>query len=194
MNFECGNEEELRQIWQSQSPQQISEEVQRTMQFVESKTRSFDRTIYWRNAREYVAAAIVCPLFGFWAYHAQGSLEKAGLAIISVSALWIIGFMLWKQRPGLEPDPLLALNTYQESLLAKYDRQASLLRTAGLWYVLPLTAGSVVARYGADNQRITWHLFAMIGFGVVLWLANYYAAKKIVSDRNGLEQMMRSGQ
>ena len=190
MNFNSRQDEELRQLWQSQESQNLSEEVQRIMELVEVKAKTFKRTIFWRNVREYVAAAIVMPLFAVWAYHAQGLLQKAGLALISVSALWIVVFMWWRQRSLSEPDPERAPKEYQKALLAKYDRQISLLRTAGLWYVLPFTAGLLIAHYGGHRGRASWYPLVIVAFGVMIWLLNLSAAKKLKGERKNIEQIL----
>ena len=63
------------------------------MELVETRASTFERTIFRRNIREYVAAAIGAVVFALSAFNAATFLERVGYAMVSAGGLWVILFM-----------------------------------------------------------------------------------------------------
>jgi hypothetical protein len=187
--------DELCRLWQQlDRPQSGKQEVLKVMELVESRARSFDRTILWRNIREYVAAAIGTVIFALFAANAGSRLEQAGYALVSASCLWIILFLWLMQRSRQTPIPESSGAFYTRALLAKYDRQILLTRTAWAWYVLPPITGLVIAALGYDHAPVLGYIMAgfFLVFGAVLAVVNWQAANKIAAEKRDLEQLLDS--
>ena len=97
--------------------------------------RRFDRSVSWRNLREYAAALAVVG-FGVWRFMAGDDRLQAG-AIVCGAAF--VAAYLWFQHRRLPClDPTATARDYQAALLARVDRQIALLGGVRYWYLLPL--------------------------------------------------------
>jgi hypothetical protein len=187
--------DELCRLWQKlERPQSGKQEVLHVMELVESRARNFDRSILWRNVREYVAAAIGTVIFAFFAANAGNRLEQVGYALVSASGLWTILFLWLMQRSRQAPVPESSGEIYTKALLAKYDRQILLTRTAWAWYVLPPITGLVIAALGYEHAPVLGYIMAafFVISGVVLAGVNWHAANKIAIEKRDLVQLLNS--
>ncbi len=78
-------QDELRNAWQNQPGEKITvslEEIRR-------RAGKFQRRIWWRNAREYVAVAIVVLIFGFYLKWYPNPVARAGSVMIIAGALYV---------------------------------------------------------------------------------------------------------
>ncbi|MBK5295435.1 MAG: hypothetical protein JJE04_27630 [Acidobacteriia bacterium] len=162
------------------------------MELVETRARRFERTIFWRNVREYVAAAIVAVVFALLASNVKTPLERVGYATVSAGALWVILFAWLMQRSRQAPLPESPGEAYKKALLAKYDRQILLTRTAWAWYVLPTTTGLVVASLGHDYAPAFGFVMAgfMLAVGVAIAILNWNAAKTLAAEKRELQRLL----
>lgn len=190
------HDDDLRRLWQQQplpNPESNQVEARKLMAQVEARAKKFERTIFWRNVREYVAGGIGAAIFAMMAAKSQTRLEFAGNAIVSASALWIVLYMWLRQRWLRKPLPESDGEFYRHSLLAQYDRQISLLRTAWAWYALPITAGLVISVLGNNHSPLTPTLImagVMVAAGVFIAIINWAAAGKLSEERRDLERML----
>jgi hypothetical protein len=132
--------DDLEQLWKTQpvDPAVKGEEMR---QIILKKTEKFDRTIWWRNIRETVAAAVLAAMgaYGAWAQH--DAFGRASSVILVAASLWIIYYMWRHGTEPPDPNPDQTLEGYQRALVLKYDHQIRLLRNVKLWYLAPLYAG-----------------------------------------------------
>lgn len=188
--------DELCRLWQSLDRPLLEKEKHTIMELVETRAKAFDRSIHNRNLREYLAASIMAVLFAFFAWNAPIPLLRIGFAIISVSCAWIVAFMWWMQRSGHAPLPESSGEVFKKELLAKYDRQILLTRTAWAWYVLPPTTGLVVVTLANDHSPRSF-TFAMAAFMIIVGLAvailNWRAASKLATEKRDLQRMLEGG-
>jgi len=206
------NDDPVCRLWQS-TPAGTERDTAQMIKAIQEKARTFQRTIFWRDAREIGAAAVMVPGAVIMAIRARpASLVSAGFLLMAVSCLFIAGW-LWRSRRGVSrPAPEDSVAAYGRSLLANYDRQIALLRTAKYWYVLPLYASmltiyaGVVARSAAQLGRLRaqaparWFtgvallavefvlLTGVMGF--VWWLNERHAVRKLTAERESLEVML----
>jgi hypothetical protein len=188
--------DELRRIWQALDRPKSDREVQEIMRLVETRAKKFERKIFWRNAGEYIAGAMVTGMFALFAYHGTTTLERVGHSIVSASGLWIILFMWLMQKSGPEALPESPGEVYKKALLVKYDRQILLTRTAWAWYVLPPFTGVVIAIFGHSHSSAFSFALAsfMVAFGVAVALLNRHAAKKIATEKHDLERLLEAAE
>ncbi len=192
MSTSLERNDELYRLWQRLEPPSSDKEVRGIMELVERRKREFERIIYWRNVREYAACIIVAVTFAVFAWNARTPLQQIGHSIVSLSALWITGFLWLMQRSRQAPLPESSGKAYEEALLVKYERQILLTRTAWAWYVLPLTIGLLISSLGADHATVLG--LAMTGFmlaaGAGIALLNWKASAKLAAEKRELEQLL----
>jgi hypothetical protein len=158
-------------------------------QIILKKTEKFDRTIWWRNIRETVAAAVLAAMgaYGAWAQH--DAFGRASSVILVAASLWIIYYMWRHGTEPPDPNPDQTLEGYQRALVLKYDHQIRLLRNVKLWYLAPLYAALLTASMGTFKERavrgaLTWldglvPLFYTLLFAGIWWLNEVYGVRKL---------------
>lgn len=101
-------------------------------------------------------------------------------------------FMWSMQRSRPAPLPESSGEDYKKTLLARYDRQILLVRTAWAWYVLPLTTGLVVSSLGYDHAPEFGFVMAgiMLTFGIGIAILNWKAATKLVAEKRELQRLV----
>lgn len=206
------NEDPVCRLWQS-TPAGAERDTTQMLEAIQNKARAFQRTIFWRDAREIGASAVMVPIFAYVAIQARPCpLMSAGFILMAVSCLFIAGWLWRSRRGGPQPAPEDSVAAYGRALLAGYDRQIALLRTAKYWYVLPLYASAltafagVIAMSAAPLGRLReqaperWLLgvgflagvfvllTALMGF--VWWLNEGYAVRKLAAERESLAAMV----
>jgi hypothetical protein len=206
------NDDPVCGLWQS-APAGVERDATQMLDAIRKKARAFERTIFWRDAREIGTALLMVPVFVYVAIQARSNpLMSAGLALTAVSCLFIAGRLWWSRRGNPQPTPEESVAAYGSALLAGYDRQIALLRTAKYWYVLPLYAGmlaiyaGVIAQSAAPLARLQeqaperWLLgvgFLAVVFmlmtalmGLVWWLNERYTVRKLAAARDSLAAML----
>ncbi len=182
--------DELRDLWLSKSQREsgqcesnptLIEEGEKMLTIVIENTRNFDRRIAVRNAIECSSALAVTVLFAWFAWRAPSLLERIGMAMVSVSGVWI-GFYLLRFGSGPEAlDPGVSLSAYRQLLEQAYERQIRLLRNVKYWYLLPPYLGLIIANLGLwlrlkASGPISWVAIADIGIVTavfaLVWIAN----------------------
>ncbi|MCS7026705.1 MAG: hypothetical protein NZV14_18050 [Bryobacteraceae bacterium] len=192
MNEPLLPDRESQQLWQSHvlDPPMDTQAVIRSLA---SRIERFDRTILWRNLREYSAGLILVPVFTLMTFHARNKQEVAAGIFALLSMLWVT-FWIWRAHRRQTPlDPSLDMESYRAALLARYDQQISLLKTARYWYVLPIWASTVTFAVVRGGGFSTW---LVIGFAVlmtllcvgVIWVNEVYTVGQLRRDRDALER------
>jgi hypothetical protein len=140
---------ELKQLWQHQKlsapPPVPGPDLVREM---ERRMRKFDRTIFWRDARELGACGVLMLWFGLALFRQTTALTRAGNGIIVASCVVIATGILSArraQRSFLNPRPV---RDFLRGERAKVSRQIRLLRTVLWWYILPLFCGAALSVLG----------------------------------------------
>ena len=128
----------LQALWQSQPapPKRFS------LEEIRDKATRFQRTVRFRNLREYVAAIVVLVIFTGYAWFANTWLSKAGPGLIVVGTLHIM-FQLHTRAASL---PVPGGDAWVTESCVQFhrrelERQRDLLRTVWRWYLGPLVPG-----------------------------------------------------
>jgi hypothetical protein len=160
---------------------------------IKSKAGKFRRQVFWRNVREWSAAAFVAPFFLFLAWFFPGAWLKAG-ALTIVAACVYVSYRLYNNGRAQSPADLLSLTTarYQEAFRGQLLDQARLLRWAPLWYVAPFTVGYALMGVGyAMRGDGLFDVVSYAALGVVVFVAvsvlNLYAARGLTRKANALD-------
>ena len=175
---------DVRSMWQNQKGEGMlmsAEEVRR-------KAKKFQTKIFWRNAREYVAALVVVVFFGFQFCRVTDARTRSGFTLIIAGMLYVA----WQlHRRGSSRGPLAetglasGLQFYRREL----ERQRDLVQTVWRWYLGPLVPGwvALMIALGRTNPGHLPHfagsftlfnLFAALVF-VFVWKLNHWAARRL---------------
>jgi len=158
---------DVQGLWQSQpgEPGKISpEELSRKM-------HKFDRRIFWRNLREYVAGAFVVVCFGFYEWKLPGLLLRIGSGLIIAGTIYAM--VQLHRRASVRSAPAdLGLRPCIEFHRRELERQRNALLGIWSWYLLPFAPGFVVFFLGTMVSQWRWHPAGMshlaMGYGILL--------------------------
>jgi hypothetical protein len=163
------------------------------------RARKFQRKIYWRNAREYVAALVVVILFGFEFWLVPDALTRVGFGLCIAGLLYVVG-QLHRKGSARSLPAEMGLATSLEFFRRELEKQRDLVGSVWSWYLGPLIPGLVVltVAFARTNPRHLRHfglslaifnLVAALVF-VLVWRLNQRAARKLerrIEELNALE-------
>jgi hypothetical protein len=178
-------EEELMKTWHSR-PGSVPDPADLARQ-IAHKVSSFDRRIWWRNAREYAA----CTILLIWT---SGGVREGDPAAImmAAAALGLIGIRWWAHRGDRSVDPDTDALTYQAALLKRHDDQIARMTNVKYWCWIPLYLPIMWitwARWDLDPQRAAM-LFASAtaGFALIWWVTGRFVLGKLKDARARLAE------
>lgn len=195
----------IEKLWQDQSlePHRMPpEELRRRM-------NKFQRRIFWRNIREYIAGAIVVAGFGYYEWKFPGLLLRIGSGLTILGALYVM-FQLHRRASAEPAASDLGRSTYLEFHRRELIRQHDALRSVWSWYLLPFVPGLSVfmaglAKSAMNTARVAGHpLSALLvaGFAVAMisfvaavfvgvWFLNRWIARKLQAEVVQLDALAR---
>jgi hypothetical protein len=199
MNFENWQE-----LWQKQpAPGAVAQDtITETIRRVRAGARSFDRTIFWRDSREVIAAIGVAAVFGFiaWAKIHEGA-QAWDAIIATILPLGVAGFLLVDRARArdLRPVPNGTVVAELDHAIAELRHQHALLKNVLWWYLLPLVAGAALIMSHAILMASPawWARLALVGITcavlaaviVPVYFLNQRVAEKELWPR--LEELIR---
>ena len=145
-----------------------------------------------RDLRETIAAVFVAIIFGWTAFVVEPPLARLGAVIIAAGGVFII---IWMRVRGGSFDSRGAATLAQgdrdmdfpvleflQRELRYLERQLTLLRTTGWWYVAPNLIGVELFFFGSGRGDI-WTFVCMTGalvLAVVIYWLNQVAAREVL--------------
>jgi hypothetical protein len=145
------------------------------------------RGVWWRNAREYAACALIVLFFGWQALTLDNDLRRIG-AVLSVAGALFVAWQLHRRASAAHPDSAGTMPLLQFAR-AQLVRQRNALAGVLWWYLLPLVPGMLVTLLAVHLERMAVGTASLIGallmlafllvmFGGVWWL-NQWVARKL---------------
>ena len=186
------NDNSAQKIWQSQ-PVEVTT---MSAEVIRKRASKFERTIWWRNAREYVAALFVIAAFGSSFVRNHGVLHRIARGLLIAGAVWIV-IQLHRRASAryvpMEAETSTSLRLYR----AELERQREALKSVWWWYLAPIVPGLVVSTLAhaiAHPGPLSWAklalydaVFAAALFGI--WKLNLRAARRLqgkIDELNGV--------
>ncbi len=156
--------EELKEIWaqQPESDRAMRLAPESIWQLAEESAR-FERTITWRDAREWGATILVAGFLLFFAFRLPTIHWLPVIAAILVCLPMTYASAIRRKRPA--PEPSQSLGQHLRDSIASVQLQIRLLRTVLWWYLLPLALGLLVFSFDA-------RLFRRLHFDARFFLMN----------------------
>lgn len=184
-------EKELIRMWQENAlPGPI--DAGQLARDIALKVEKFDRTILWRNLREYIAGAVLILWFLWQSFDPV----RRPVALAGIVAVGFVMVYLWRSHRKTTPlDAAADVRSYHAALLDRYDHQIRLLRSVKYWYVLPLYLWVLLVIVNVPSRspggRISYFLLATLFFAVVIWLNEGYGVRKLRRARKAAEELLR---
>jgi hypothetical protein len=136
---------DARKLWTSGSKVPVQVDAKE----IAAQAERFARRMFWANGKEYIAGAIVIPVFVAYA-----ALPQVGLPLLSriasgltvVAAIFVLAH-LWRRGGGGAADLRwgdTTLSAYRRQL----ERRRELLRDVPRWYLAPFLPGLVLFHIG----------------------------------------------
>ena len=190
--------DDLRSLWQSQpskfSPMSVEE--------LRQASHKLARRVFWRNLREYFAAAIVIVAFSYYFYEFHTVLLRLGSGL-TIAGVLFMAFQLFKKGSPMTGAEAIETRNCLDFYRAELVKQRDLLLSVWKWYLLPLVPGLVLFFAGefqlafmqqtlqASRTRIDLWLgmVCAAGAGIFLLVAklNYWAARKLQAKIDALD-------
>ena len=187
---------EIKKLWRDQKMEDTV-----TLANIHERAGKFQRRIYWRNVREYVATAVVILVFGWYAWIFPGWMIKTGSALTIAAAL----FMIWtRYKQGssrifpLEDAAKDIVDFYRRELVRQRDFAKAQWRLA----LAPVIPGIVLIALGRYYQfpvpgrpLAMDHLVIALSSVIVLlmfllaWLWTRFRAEKLQRQIDELDKL-----
>jgi hypothetical protein len=182
------NPRDPRGLWQSQE----EENVTISLPDIRRLAARFERRIWWRNLREYVAGAVVIGIFAIRLRLLHGWDRLPAVLVIAGASYVLVQI---HRRGSARPVPADAgARASIQFHRLKLERQRDALRTVWRWYLLPLVPGLAATFAEAALKRgVNATLIGSIVLGTVLfvgiWALNRWGARKLDRKIQELQAM-----
>jgi len=155
------------------------------------RLRRLRRGLFWRDAREIVAAAVLFPIFAWIGWIGQLRREplapRIGIALLLAGLVLIVAVLLWARRPRASAGS--SVGEHLRTELAHMDRQIFIARYVAWWYVAPVFVGInlfIAGVRGATSMfAITYAIVTLAVSVLIVWL-NRRGAQKLRALRDSL--------
>jgi len=138
MTNESPPNDHLKRVWQNQP----SEGMHMSVDEIRHRAGKFQKTIYWRNAREYAAGLAVVVFFGFEFWRTSDALARVAFGLMIAGMLYLIWHL--HRRGSAQSLPRgMGLASGIEFYRRELERQRDLVGNVWSWYLGPLIPGLV---------------------------------------------------
>ena len=186
-------QDELSKAWQNQP----GENMTMSLEDIRRKAGKFQRRIWWRNAREYAAVAVVVAVFGLYLAWFPSPVARAGSVLIITGALYV-AYQLHR-RAASQSAPTGGFEHCLGFHRRELERQRDALTNVWNWYLGPLVPGLALFIVGmviAEPIPVPYRVLSgMVMFavaGAVFWLVaklNRYGARKLQMEIDELKAL-----
>jgi hypothetical protein len=160
MSDPSSEDKNMQQVWQSQP----TEGVRMSVAEVQSKASAFQSKIWWRNLREYAAAALVVLFFGYRMLGTADLLVRAGMALIIAGTCYLT-WQLHRKGSASQLPIEAGLSSFIQFQRHQLVRQRDMLTSLWSWYLGPLLPGMflMIVAMGRANPGHLHHIWLVTG-------------------------------
>lgn len=195
--------EELQKAWQGQDAgAQVTIDADLLLREVRRNERQFWATIFWRDAREVGACALMTGGFLAWGVHWRWwSFYFLAFCCLGLGAFFVVDRRIQRRKQPVKND---SLQGCVANSLFQVNHQIWLLKNIFYWYLLPIVVGvSAVMGQTIWNHRTngladmitvgaTFAVVYGVTFGAVYWVNQIAVRKDLEPRRNELEELLAS--
>jgi len=171
----------MQELWQ----QQPVEGTHMSIDEIRRRASKFERRIFWRNIREYVAAGLSASLFVWFSVQNQNTLFRVACGLMIVGLAYVC-YQLYRRASARSlPGDLGTTNALQFHR-AELERQRDFVGHIWRWHLGPLVPGLATFGAMAMLDARAHHVHPWVAFFVNLffvsvlvlaWKFNAYAAR-----------------
>jgi Flp pilus assembly protein TadB len=190
------NDPELKELWHRQPPASSGPASgEALVANTKAKMKKMDRTLFWRDTREYVACAFIVWWFGLRGPGANNALTITGRVVVVAGCFLIAGVLYYSQRRQRPKGSTAPVREALESELDKINWQIMLLRSVLWWYVLPISVGCALVVIGTAMN----HAAMAVGLGTIVfvclfvcWINQLAVKRTLVPLQKQLQETINS--
>jgi hypothetical protein len=170
----------LQEIWQCQPVEGIKMSVEE----IRKRSTRFEKKIFRRNVREYVAGAIAIVFLGVSIARSHNLLDRSAFALLIAGMVYVM-YQLHRRGAAKSMPASAAVGPSLDFYRSELRRQHDLTSTVWKWYLSPFVPGLVVSAIASAAHSLQPRHIAMIAFWygliaaffVVVWRLNARAAR-----------------
>lgn len=177
-------DQELKNIWHNADDgKNINLNIPQLSKQLTAKMKKIDSILFFRDAREIIAATFVICYFGYNVINEKLPIIQVVNVLIIIWAIYVIYRLLdvRKYKKVTNLNHSLKAQLMQQKMYLK--QQAYLLNSALYWYIAPpatLAIISILGRsytYGLDSGGIALKITIILAMGWAIYIFNKKAAK-----------------
>jgi RNA polymerase sigma-70 factor, ECF subfamily len=180
----------------------VATKIHRSVDDLRRKAGKFRKRIFWRNAREYVAALGVIVFFGYQLAHTTDAdtLVRVAFGLMIAGVLYMVWHLHRRGSSRSLPEEMGLANSL-EFYRRELARQRDLVQSVGKWYFGPLIPGWVLlevafARANPGHPRHFALFFTMFNLLVAavfvfVWKLNQRAARRVQRQIDELDALQK---
>ena len=164
----------MQELWQCQPVEGIKMSVDE----IRNRATKFEKKIFWRNFREYIAGAIAIVLLGISFGSAHDLLSRAAFALLIAGMVYVMYQLHRRGTAKTMPTAAAAgpsLAFYREEL----KRQRDLTASVWSWYLGPFVPGLVLSAIASASHDLHPHHIEVVTFWYVLIAAFFVFAWRL---------------
>ncbi len=177
--------DELKDIWTRQSGATAIVTPEKVWRLAKASER-FEHTIFWRNAREWIATVVLEGLL-LWSILSRPTVPWL-LVGAAVLVCWPMTYATLLRRKRPDPDLSRRVSEHLRDSIASVQQQIALLRSVLWWYLTPCVLAILLIFVDLRQwERGFIHNVVAFGVGIFLyvgiWLLNQRAVRKDLEPR-----------
>ena len=149
----------MQEIWQCQPVEGIKMSVEEIRQ----RATKFEKKIFWRNLREYVAGAIAIVFLGFSFASSHNLLDRSAFALLIAGMVYVM-YQLHRRGAAKSMPESAAGGPSLEFYRNELKRQRDLTSTVWSWYLGPFVPGLVLSAVASAAHNLQPRHIAMLTF------------------------------
>lgn len=186
----------LKELWRAQSIEPAPA-LPSSTQLAEMAKRvsSLNRTLFWRDCRENIAALFVLACFGVYFFIIPAPLARVGSVIVILWSLLVMAYPIWRKRRVPKAAPDASMMESLECELRKVEVEIGLLRSILWWYILPGTVGVMLFVAGLGSSLTFKIVFALVVIALdafIYWLNQVAVDKRLLPLKKELQSLLHS--
>jgi len=170
----------MQEIWQGQPVEGIKMSVEE----IRRRATKFEKRIYWRNVREYVAGTIATVLLGFSIAGSHNVLDRSAFVLLIAGMVYVM-YQLHRRGAVKSIPASAAVGPSLEFYRGELKRQRDLTSTVWSWYLGPFVPGLVMSVIVSAAHNLHPRHLAVLTFWygliaalfVLVWILNARAAR-----------------
>jgi hypothetical protein len=188
--------ERMKELWQSQQ----TEGARMSVEQIRMSAGKFQRTVGWRNVREYVAAFAVSVFFAYQFVRTDDTLARIGFGLAIAGMAYMAWHLHAMGSSGRLPRDA-RMSSFIDFQRRELMRQRDLLRGVWRWYLGPLIPGLVVLMVGfgrANAHRLKHPELIIVAYSILvaaLFIGiaklNERAARRLQQQIERLDELSR---